>query len=339
MKHLYFSAASISCALVVWLAVPAAGQAQNAAAGAKKAPVARTADGQPDLQGVWDFKTITPFERPGALGNKQVLSDEEAAGFEAEENRRQNRDLIDPAKGGVNYPAGGVVPYNEFWYDRGNKIVGSKRTSLIVDPVDGRLPPRTPEGERRQAARVVNGVENQAGRPRADSHEDRPLGERCIVGFNAGPPMTPGAYNNNVEIVQGAGYVVILNEMVHDARIVPLDGRPRLGISQKHGEARGRWDGDTLVVDSINFAAHGTSLAGSTARMHLVERFTRVDADTLSYEFTVDEPTEWTRPWTAQMTMVKNSEPMYEYACHEGNYGLPGVLAGARADEKAKAPR
>ena len=333
MKRRYFHATGTLCAVVVWLIVPVAGQAQKAA---------RTPDGQPDLQGVWDFRTITPLERPKSLGNKQVLSDEEAATFERELNRSQNRDLIDPKKGGagiyVPETEGGVVPYNEFWYDRGSKVVGSKRTSLIVDPADGRLPSRTPEGERRAATQAAADAANQVGRPHADSYEQRPLTERCILGFNAGPPMMPSAYNNNTQIVQSAGYVTIINEMVHDARIVPLDGRLRLGIPQKHGESRGRWDGDTLVVDTTNFA-HETSLAGSTAHMHLVERFTRVDAETLRYEFTVDDPTEWTRPWTVQMSMVRNPEPLYEYACHEGNYGLPGVLAGARAADKARNPR
>ncbi|MQA28237.1 MAG: hypothetical protein GEU82_00150 [Luteitalea sp.] len=296
----------------------------------------RTADGQPDLQGVWDFRTITPLERPTALGDKAVLSDQEAAEFERAENRRQNRDLIDPAKGGVNYPPGGVVPYNEFWYDRGNKIVGPNRTSLIVDPPNGRLPPRTPEGERRAAARAAEGRDNQVGRPRADSHEDRPLSERCIIGFNAGPPMTPGAYNNNVQIFQAAGQVAILNEMVHDVRIIPLDGRPSGKVRQGMGVSRGRWDGDTLVVDTTNFARE-TSLEGSSADMRLVERFTRTAPDTLLYEFTVTQPTEWTRPWTAQLFMVKSADGIYEYACHEGNYGLAGVLGGARAEEKASA--
>jgi hypothetical protein len=343
MKHRHFDATSALGAVAIWLLVPVGGQIPNAEAQARKAAAPtspwkapRTADGQPDLQGVWDFRTITPLERPGALGDKQVLSDEEAAGFEAEENRRQNRDLIDPNKGGAQYPAGGVVPYNEFWYDRGATINGSKRTSLIVDPANGRLPPRTPAGERRAAARAAEGREAQAGRPKADSYEDRPLGERCIVGFNAGPPMTPGAYNNNVQIFQTAGHVAILNEMVHDARIIPLDGRPRLAIPLKHGESRGRWEGNTLVVETSSFA-HQTSLNGSTANMRLVERFSRADADTLLYEFTVNDPTEWTKPWTAQISMRRSPDRMYEYACHEGNYGLAGILSGARADEKAAA--
>jgi hypothetical protein len=315
-----------------------AGQAPTAAAKSTASPKAwtppRTPDGQPDLQGVWDYRTITPLERPIALGAKQFFTDEEAANFEKEENRRQNRDLIDPVKGGAQYPPGGVVPYNEFWYDRGNTITGSRRTSLIVDPRDGRLPPRTPEGQRRADARVAAQRADQLGRPQADSYEDRPLPERCILGFNSGPPMTPGAYNNNVQLFQHAGYVVILNEMVHDARLVPLDGRPHGNIRQWLGDSRGHWEGDTLVVDTTNFY-RGTSLAGSSANMHLVERFTRVDADTLLYEFTVDDPSTWTKPWTAQVPMKKSQDQIYEYACHEGNYAMLNMLTGARAQEKA----
>src|SRR5215467_933148 len=211
-----------------WLApVPAAAQgsppAAKATAGGWTPP--RTADGKPDLQGVWDFRTITPLERPVALGTKEFFTDEEAANFEKEENRRQNRDLIDPERGGLMYPAGGVVPYNEFWYDRGNKVVGTKRTSLIVDPPNGRLPAMTPDGKKRADLRATAQRETQLGRTHADTWEDRPLQERCIVGLNAGPPMTPGAYNNDFQLFQTPQYVVILNEMVHDARIVPLDGR------------------------------------------------------------------------------------------------------------------
>jgi hypothetical protein len=320
--------------------VPVAGQSASSpaktTAAAENWKVPRTADGQPDLQGVWDFRTITPMQRPGALGTKAYFTDEEAANFEREENRRQNRDLIDPKVGGLNYPAGGVVPYNEFWYDRGNKVVKTKRTSLIVDPPDGRFPPLTPEGKKRMELREETRRNAEHGHPIADSWEDRPLQERCILGLNAGPPMTPGAYNNNVQLFQNRDFVVIHVEMVHDARIVPLDGRPHGHIPQWKGDSRGHWEGDTLVVDTINFK-RGTTLAGSTANMHLIERFTRTDPDTLLYEFTVDEPSTWTRPWTAQVPMSKTNDPIYEYACHEGNYGLPGVLAGARADEKKAA--
>jgi hypothetical protein len=294
----------------------------------------RTADGQPDLQGVWDFRTITPLERPVALGTKEFFTDEEAANFEKEENRRQDRDQIDPEVGGLNYPAGGVVPYNEFWYDRGDKIVGTRRTSLIIDPPNGRLPAMTPDGKKRADLRAAEQRETQLGRPQADSWEDRPLQERCIVGLNAGPPMTPGAYNNNVQLFQTPEYVVILNEMVHDARIIPLDGRPHGRIRQWKGDSRGRWEGNTLVVDTTNFKRE-TSLPNSSANTHLVERFARTDANTLLYEFTVEDPTIWTRPWTAVVPMRKSVDPIYEYACHEGNYAMTGILAGARAAEKA----
>jgi hypothetical protein len=317
--------------------VPVAGQAA-----AKPKPMAktwtppRTPDGQPDLQGTWNYATITPLERPRELAGKQVLTDEEAANFEVEQNRRENRDLIDPAKGGSVYPPGGVVPYNEFWYDRGTKVIAAKRTSLIVDPSDGRIPPLTPEGQRREGAFAAGQRESQLGHPRADSFEDRSLTERCILGFNAGPPMLPSAYNNNVQLLQTPGYVVILNEMIHDARIIPLDGRPHLRqhIRQWMGDSRGRWEGHTLVVDTANFSRE-TSFRGSSANMHLVERFTRVDADTITYEFTVDDPTTWTRPWTAAVPMTKTQGQIYEYACHEGNYGMFGILTGARAEEKA----
>jgi hypothetical protein len=331
-------ALAVGIAVVSLAPVPVAGQAQTAVAKSTAGPKAwtppRTPDGQPDLQGVWDYRTITPLERPIALGERQFFTDEEAANFEKEENRRQNRDLIDPGKGGAQYPPGGVVPYNEFWYDRGSKITASKRTSLIVDPPDGRLPPRTPEGQKRAAARAAVQREDQLGRAQTNSYEDRSLQERCIVGFNSGPPMTPGAYNNNFQLFQNAGYVVILNEMVHQARLVPLHGRPHGTIRQWHGDPRGRWEGDTLVVDTTQFYRE-TSLAGSSASMRLVERFTRVDADTLLYEFTVDNPSTWTKPWTAQIPMKKSQDQMYEYACHEGNYGMLNMLEGARAQEKA----
>jgi len=305
-----------------------------AAVAAETWTVPRTADGQPDLQGVWDFRTITPMERPIALGTKEIFTEEEAALWEREENRRQDRDQIDPETGGLQYPKGGVVPYNEFWYDRGNKVVGTKRTSLIVDPPNGRLPEMTPDGKKRADLRAAEQRETQLGRPHADSYEDRPLQERCIVGLNAGPPMHPGAYNNNFQLFQNPQYVVILNEMVHDARIIPLDGRPHGHIRQWKGDSRGHWEGNTLVVDTINFKRE-TSLPNSSANTRLIERFTRTDADTLLYEFTVEDPTMWTRPWTAVVPTRKSEDLIYEYACHEGNYAMASILAGARAAEKA----
>jgi hypothetical protein len=297
--------------------------------------VPRTPDGHPDLQGVWDFGTLTPLERPAALGDKAVFTESEAATFEREENRRQNRDLIDPATGGLNYPPGGVVPYNEFWYERGRTVNTSRRTSLIVDPPNGRLPALTSEGHAAAERRAVSDRNDQLGRPRADSYADRTLADRCVLGFNAGPPMTPGAYNNNVQIVQSAGHVVLVTEMVHDARIVPLDARPRLPehVRQWRGDSRGRWDGTTLIVETAGFRRE-TSLRGSGPTMHLVERFTRVATDTLLYEFTVTNPATWTRPWTAAMLMRQIPGPLYEYACHEGNYSMVNILAGARAADE-----
>ena len=301
--------------------------------------VALIGQGQPpvDLEGVWDFSTITPLERPIGLGDKQTFTDAEAAAFEREENLRQNRDLIDSKKGGGQYLPGSVIPYNEFWYERGSKIVGSKRTSLIVDPPDGRIPPLTPEAAKRLDAQAAAARDEQLGVVRADSPESRSLADRCILGFNAGPPMTPGAYNNYVRISQAPGLVTLVVEMIHDARIIPVDGSPHLPASlrQYKGDSRGRWDGRTLVIDTTNFLRE-TSFRGSSANLHLVERFTRVDANTLLYEFTVDDPKTWTGPWTAVVPMTKANSPMFEYACHEGNYALRNILSGARAQEKER---
>jgi hypothetical protein len=319
----------LALALAALVPVPLAGQA------AETWTAPRTADGQPDLQGIWDFRTITPLQRPAALGDKEFFTDEEAAAFEHDENRRQNRDLIDPKVGGLNYPAGGVVPYNEVWYDRGNKVVKTKRTSLIVDPPNGRIP-YTPEGLKKENRRAAERANTEHGHPIADSWEDRPLQERCLMGSNAGPPMLPGAYNNNVQLFQNHDYVVLVTEMVHDARIIPLDGRPFDDIAQWKGESRGHFAGDTLVIETRSFKRE-TPFPGSSANTHLIERFTRTDLDTLLYEFTVEDPATWTRPWTAVIPMSRTAGPIYEYACHEGNYALPGILGGARADEKAAA--
>jgi len=321
--------------LLAWSEQPSRLVAQAPAKSANTWSPSRTPDGQFDLEGVWDFSTITPLERPGGLGNKQTFTDEEAVAFEREENQRQNRDLIDPKKGGGQYLPGSVVPYNEFWYERGNKIIGDKRTSLIVDPPDGRIPPLTPEAQQRLDAQAEIAREEQLGRVRADSPQSRSLADRCILGFNAGPPMAPGAYNNYVQITQSTGLVTLLVEMVHDVRIIPVDGRPHLppGIRQYKGDSRGRWEGRTLVIETKNFLRE-TAFRGSSANLHLVERFTRINADTLLYEFTVDDPKTWTKPWTAAIPMKKADAPIYEYACHEGNYALRNILAGARAQEK-----
>ena len=296
---------------------------------------ARTPDGKPDLAGTYSFSTVTPLQRPDALAGKATLTDDEASAFEAAENTRLNRDLFDPEKGqpSAGYPPrsqGGVLSYNEFWYERGDKLTRDKRTSLIVDPPDGRIP--FTDAARRRVADMRQRSDSGLG----DSYADRPLADRCLQGFNSGPPMTPGAYNNNVEIVQAPGVVVIVNEMVHNARVIPTEGRSPTTLRQWSGDSRGRWDGDTLVVETTNFRRE-TSLPGSTANTKLVERFTRVDAQTLKYEFTVTDPTAYTRPWSAMMPLTRVREPIFEYACHEGNYSLRNILAGAREQERQRA--
>jgi len=335
-RCLGLSALAISGAAVVMFAGSAAGQSpaqtKKASAPARSSKVPRAADGHPDLQGVWNFSTATPLERPSELGGKPVLNDEEAAEFEQQEAAKADHDK--------NPPADIVGNYNEFWYDGNKKVVGTKRTSLIVDPADGRLPPLTAEAQRKDAAvtEARRGVGRNEPTPGGWIDDLGPGGlqVRCILGFNSGPPMTPAAYNQNVELFQTRQNVVILNEMIHNARIVPLDGRPHGQLRQWVGDSRGHWEGETLVVDTTNFLRETAFLAGKTTQnLHLIERFSRVDGDTLLYEFTVDDPTVWTRPWTAQIPMARSEQHMYEYACHEGNYALPGILGGARAKEKS----
>ena len=333
MKGCRLPLLSVAVAVVVLSPNAAAGQDRPDGSGGWAAPVMPWGD--PDLQGIWDFRTITPMERPAELAGKAVLTAEEAADFEARENRRLNRDLVDPKVGGAIYPPeseGGVVPYNEFWYDRGNALVEDRRTSLIVDPADGRIPPLTPEAAERTAARSAYLRDHPA-----DSWEDRSLGDRCILGFNAGPPMVPSAYNNNVQLLQTPDHVVILNEMVHNARIVPLDGRPYGAIPQWVGDSRAHWEEATLVVETRGFGEQVGSRGGATANLHVVERFTLVGPDSLRYEFTLEDPETWTRPWTAVVPMKRTPGPLFEYACHEGNYSMAGILGGARAEERAAA--
>jgi hypothetical protein len=312
-------------ALALAIVAPAAGQS------ARSAPP-RTPDGKPDLQGTFTFATITPLQRPPALNGKDVLTPEEAAAFADSENKRLNRDLYDPEKGqpSAGYPGraqGGVLSYNDFWYERGDQMTADRRTSLITDPADGRIPfsPATRTRMAARAARTEAGV--------FDNPEDLSLVDQCILGFNAGPPMVSGTYNNNLQIVQTPDYVMILNEMVHNARIIPTDGRPHGTVPRWTGDSRGRWEGDTLVVETLNFKRE-TSLQGSTAGTKVVERFTRVDPKTINYEFTITDPVAYTQSWTASMPLRAIDERLFEYACHEANYGMEGVLRGARFREK-----
>jgi len=319
---------SLRAAFFVLVFVPAFGQApQKVTAPEKPWTLPRTADGHPDFQGYWSNASITPLQRPKELGAKEFYTPEEAAAVDKREfNERTSWDRLG-SQAAVHYDM------SQFGLDVIQaKVALSRRTSLIIGP-EGRIPPMTPEAQKRLAERnaVRKGHE-------FDSYEDRPLQERCIVWSAEGPPMMSSGYNSNLQIVQGPGQVVIMEEMIHDARMIPTDGSPHLptGIRQYLGDSRGHWEGDTLVVDTTNFTGR-TGFMGSSENLHVVERFTRIDEDTILYEYTVDDPSTWTRPWTAQQPLTKIAGPIFEYACHEGNLGLPNTLSGARAAEAAKA--
>jgi hypothetical protein len=295
--------------------------------GSKAIVVPRTPDGHPDFQGTWNTSTLTPLERPAEFADKPFLTAQEAKDYEARLLRENNRDRRD---GTAEADVGRA--YNEFWYDRGSHIVQSRRTSLIIDPPDGKIPALTAEAQKRQAA-LVDYRKQHPG----DGPEDFSLANRCLLWATAGPPMLPGAYNNNYRIVQSPGNVSILVEMIHDARVIPTDGRPHLpsNVRQWLGDSRGHWEGDTLVVETTNFTSK-TAFRGASENMRLTERFTRVDANTIMYEFTVNDPSSFTKPWTGQIPMKKTPEPLLEYACHEGNYAMEGMLGGLRAEEKKR---
>ena len=317
---------------VAGLFVFAAVLAFGAPATAQSDEPMRRPHGDPDISGIFTFRTLTPLQRPQQFAEQETLDPETAAAFEASERTRQNRDLFDPIAGArsAGYAPrseGGVLSYNEFWYERGVDLTDDKRTSLIIDPPDGRLPPRTPEAV-------------EAGRERAayrrehmyDSYENRSLMDRCIMGFNAGPPMSSSAYNNNVMIFQTEDHVVILNEMVHNARIIPIDDVAKPPFKQFSGVSRGHWEGETFVVETTQF--RGGESRGTSPNKHLIEKFTRINADRVAYEYTVTDPTVYTAPHTVLMPFRRTDGPLFEYACHEGNIGLYGILAGARELER-----
>ena len=288
----------------------------------------RTPDGQPNLQGVWTNATITPFERPAALAGKAFLTEAEAK--QLERQAALTRDEEAPPR------AGDVGNYNQFWFDSGDRVVSTRRSSLVVDPPSGRVPLR-PEAE---ASR------NFASAHQGDSYEFMSVWDRCITrGVPGG--MFPAGYNNAYEIVQSPGYVVIVYEMIHEARIIPIDGRPHLPphVRSWNGDSRGRWEGSTLVVDTTNYNDKGwitTAAAGGrikgvrqTESLHVVERFTPIDANTIDYQATIDDPKTFTAPWTVAIPLHRNpAYRIYEYACHEGNRAVEGVLRGARAEER-----
>jgi hypothetical protein len=355
--------ASTCCAILavvaaaVWLppaiagqGAPTAGKAAGAkaAGGAKAAPgsrgtgaakagwTARTPWGDPDLQGIWNDATSTPLQRPNELAGKDVLNDEEAAEFQEKTAFGLTRDRRDGGR-----DADVNRAYNEHWMDaRRLKITADRRTSLIVDPADGRIPslvPLSPERQKTRTARADANARFAAGLPRDASDLSLPV--RCIIRTDS-PPYLPTIYNNDFHIFQAPGYVAIAPEMIHSARIIPLDGRPHLGknLHQWLGDTRGRWDGPTLVVETTNFRPEeGVVFQNANpATFRITERFTRVDADTLNYEFTVEDPMTWTRPWSARIpwTKIDPDEQMYEYACHEDNFDIVHFLTGARIREK-----
>jgi hypothetical protein len=319
MRHrLLVLMGALAAVIVVSLVlVRVARQAPTTAA----ATTPRTPWGDPDLQGVWSGITPTPLERPGD-GGKVILTDEEAEQLEQELVRRWETSF-----GGGNDPVNTTGSYNAVWQDRGRAVKG--RTSLIVDPPDGKIPPLTPEALARSAARSAPGRGT-------DGPEDRSTGERCLHWER----LITGGVNQYYRIVQAPGYVAINTQRLHENRIIPLDGRPHLpqDVRQWNGDSVGHWEGNTLVVDTTNFSDKA-NYRGSGENLHVVERFTRV-GDTINYEATLDDPTTWTRPWTLGLPLTKDPEGsvgIFEYACHEGNYGMVGILAGARAEEKAAA--
>jgi hypothetical protein len=280
----------------------------------------------PDLQGIWTNATVTPLERPKQFEGKEFLTKAEAAEFEKQAVYEANGDRRD---GSADADVGRA--YNEFWRDRGN-VVSTMRSSLIFDPPDGKVPPLLPEAQKRNAD--IAAARRKLGGP-LDGPEGRSLQERCLLTPQAGPPMLPANYNSNYQIVQTPNYVAILVEMIHDARIIPLDGSPHVpkNVRSLMGDSRGHWEGKTLVVETTNFSDK-TAFRGASENLRVIERFTRTDENTLLYQFTIDDPTTWAKPWSGEIPMKKVTAPLYEYACHEGNYGIAGVLSGARAEEK-----
>ncbi len=283
----------------------------------RQAPARR----EPDLQGVWNYGTMTPLERPAQWAGKDVLTQAEAEAYEKQTiERREGND---------------AVTAGPDWWELQNNVLKNRRTSLIVDPADGRIPPTTAEYQARQKA---------AGRGRGrggsiDDPETLALQDRCIAWPAASPPYQPTVYNNNVQIVQSPGSIVVLSEMIHTARIVRMDGSPHGSLRSWYGDSRGRWEGDTLVVDTVNFNGR-LNFRGSGESLHLIERFTRTGPDTMEYRYTVDDPSVWTKPWTVKLDMTRIDGQVYEFSCHEGNaISMIGALRGARLAEKEGARR
>ena len=332
MIRLSFAVASVVLAAML---APAAAVGQPSEAPSPP----RTAWGDPDLQGIWNNATLTPLQRPANLADRAFLTAEEAAGL-AQQTVERNAELLSaPARRAE--AGGNVGAYNNFWMERGTSVVPTMRTSIIVDPEDGRLPPLTPAAQSRMDSDEARRIARmRGGQEPVETWEQLDLGDRCL--WYRGIPSFPTGYNNNYHIVQTPDMVAILQEHIHDTRFIPLDGRPHVTgkIRQYAGDSRGRWEGDTLVVETTNFNEHAfiRNFNGNLSTdLQVVERFTRLGPDTLGYEFTVTDPNTWTRPWSGSLPMSRLDGQMFEYACHEGNYGLTNILAGSRAEELAAA--
>jgi len=291
---------------------------------AQSSDIRRTEYGDPDLQGTYTFRTLTPLNRPRELEHLEVLTAEQAAEWEEYENRRQNRDLIIDSVGGAGYPPG-VISYNEFWYERGIETVADRRTSLVYDPPNGRTPSTNEAGR-------LRGGKNSAMRRLSLGPEARSLADRCLMGFVGGPPMVPSTYNNNLQLIQTRDHIIIVNEMIHNARIIRLDSEHHTRQLKWDGDSIAHWEGDTLVINTQNYYYH-TGWRGTSPSLKVEERIRRIDENTLDYDFTVEDPLTWDIPWSAKFPLRRTDDPLYEYACHEGNHGLAGILAGWRRYE------
>ena len=338
---LALAAGMVSGAIAVGVQAQAQAPASRSTGAVRTAAVARTPDGHPDFQGVWANNTVTPLQRPKQWENKKTLTDAEIANLQKFAARITENDgdaqfgdgFILAVLNQIEKPASydpGTGNYNQFWVVE--RDWHDRRTSLIVDPPDGKLPPMTAEGQKRRAAEVEH--------RRAHAFEDPevfPLGERCV---NFGVPRVQAGYNSYIQIVQSPGYVMIMSEMAHDARVIPLDGRPHLDsrIRVWNGDSRAHWEGDTLVIDTTNFSPK-SEFMGAHDTLHLTERLTRVGPEILNYEFTVNDPTMWTAPWTAMIPLKHKNEAIYEYACHEGNEAIPNMLRGHRYEERSQSQK
>ena len=331
------STAALAAGLVALLAqAPADGQTQSAApkptATQKPWTPPRTADGRPDLQGIWTDNTVTPFQRPKQLGTKEFYTDQEFAELS---KRAGQGDIGEEGNLGAANPQAVRYDLELYGFDRSKLRFSSKRTSLIVGP-EGVVPPMLPEAQKRNADRAARNKGREF-----DSHENRPLSERCILLNQERIPLIPGANEGNlVQIVQGPGNVSVLRETNHSTRVIPTDGRPHVPKNMRfyQGDSVGRWEGNTLVVDTTNFT-NLSAFQGSGENLHLVERFTRIADDTLLYQFTVEDPTTWARPWSVEIPWTRTKGPVYEWACHEGNNMIANILRGARVAEQEAAQK